>query len=137
MFENSTVNINALCNSCEDMACSSECVLTFLHAGDYIQYVNEQFVSCLYLQLFRTLKRQYSKYCYIEIQVSVTKQQQHFGSYVIKAYFENKVILFYSICFDCEVEIYVIARTASYASTKNCFSVVSVTVALQNTVWLC
>ena len=46
MFENSTVNINALCNSCEDMVCcSSECVLTFLYAGDNIRYVNEQFVS--------------------------------------------------------------------------------------------
>ena len=49
MFENSTVNINALCNSCEDMAsCSSECVLRFLYAGDNIQYVNEQFVSCIH-----------------------------------------------------------------------------------------
>ena len=45
MFEIFTVNINTLCNSCEDMACcSSECVLTFLYAGDNIQYVNEQFV---------------------------------------------------------------------------------------------
>jgi len=34
----------------EDMACcSSECVLTFLYAGDNIQYVNEQFVSCIHL----------------------------------------------------------------------------------------
>ena len=49
MFENSTVIINALFNSCEDMACcSSECVLTFLYAGDNIQYVNEQFVSCIH-----------------------------------------------------------------------------------------
>jgi len=49
MFENSTVNISALCNSCEDVACcSSECVLTFLYAGDNIQYVNEQFVSCIH-----------------------------------------------------------------------------------------
>ena len=48
-FKNSTVNINALCNSCEDMACcSSECVLTFLYAGDNIHYVNEQFVSCIH-----------------------------------------------------------------------------------------
>jgi len=48
MFENSTVNITALCNSCEDMACcSSERVLTFPYAGDNIQYVNEQFVSCI------------------------------------------------------------------------------------------
>jgi len=47
MFENSNVNI--ICNSCEDMACcSSECVLTFLFAGDNIQYVNEQFVSCIH-----------------------------------------------------------------------------------------
>jgi len=30
MFQNSTVNINVLCKSCEDMACcSSECVLTW------------------------------------------------------------------------------------------------------------
>ena len=49
MCENSTVNISALCNSCEDMACcSSECVLTFLYADDNIQYVNEQFVSCIH-----------------------------------------------------------------------------------------
>ena len=58
MFENSTVNITALCNSCEDMACcSSERVLTFPYAGDNTQYVNEQFVSCiqfffLYTSLF-------------------------------------------------------------------------------------
>ena len=46
--KNSTVNISTLCSSCEDMACcSSECVLTFLYAGDNIQYVNEQFVSCI------------------------------------------------------------------------------------------
>jgi len=37
IFENSTVNTNALCNSCDDMACcSSECILTFLYAGDNI-----------------------------------------------------------------------------------------------------
>ena len=49
MFENSTVNINALCNSCGDMACClSECVLTFLYAGDNIQCVNEQFVSYIH-----------------------------------------------------------------------------------------
>ena len=49
MFENSTVNINALCNSCEDMTCcSSERVLTFLYAGDNTQYVNEQFISCIH-----------------------------------------------------------------------------------------
>jgi len=37
IFENSTVNIYVLCNSCEDMACcSSECVLTFLYSGDNI-----------------------------------------------------------------------------------------------------
>ena len=54
MFETSTVNINAFCNSCEDMACcSSECVLTFFYAGDNIQYVNEQFASCI--QFFCTL----------------------------------------------------------------------------------
>ena len=44
-----TVNITALCNSCEDMACcSSECVLTFFYAADNILYVNEQFVSCIH-----------------------------------------------------------------------------------------
>ena len=54
MFENSTVNIDALCNSCENMACcSSECVLTFLYAGDNIQYVNYQFVRVS--TFFRTL----------------------------------------------------------------------------------
>ena len=56
MFENSTVNINALRNSCEDMVCcSSECVLTFLYAGDNIQYVNEQSVSCIHFFLYTSL----------------------------------------------------------------------------------
>ena len=49
MFQNSTVKINALRNSCEEMAsCSSECVLTFLYASDNIEYVNKQFVSCIH-----------------------------------------------------------------------------------------
>jgi hypothetical protein len=35
IFENSTVNISVLCNSCEDMACcSSDCILTLLYTGD-------------------------------------------------------------------------------------------------------
>jgi len=56
MFENSTVNNNALCNSFEDMeCCSSEFVLNFLYAGDNIQYVNEQFVSRIHLFLYTSL----------------------------------------------------------------------------------
>jgi hypothetical protein len=40
--ENSTVNINALCNSCEDMACcSSECILTFPYVGYNIHNISE------------------------------------------------------------------------------------------------
>jgi hypothetical protein len=38
IFENSTVSINALCNSCEDMPyCSSKCILTF-GTVKYIQW---------------------------------------------------------------------------------------------------
>jgi len=49
IFENSSVNINALFSSCEDMAfCSSECILTFLYAGDNNHYKIEQFVSCIH-----------------------------------------------------------------------------------------
>ena len=57
-FENSTVNIIALCNSCEAMVCcSSECVLTFLYVGDNIQYVKTSSssrvsTSFLYTSLF-------------------------------------------------------------------------------------
>jgi hypothetical protein len=37
IFENSADNMNALCNSCEDMACSkSECIFTCLYEGDNI-----------------------------------------------------------------------------------------------------
>jgi len=51
IFKNSTININALCNSCEDMACCSyQCILTFLYAGDNIPYEINQFVSCTHLQ---------------------------------------------------------------------------------------
>jgi hypothetical protein len=50
VFEKSTINISALCNSCEDMACCSpECILTFLFAGDNIHYEIQQFVSCIHL----------------------------------------------------------------------------------------
>ena len=49
IFENSTVNINALCKSCEDMVCcSSECIWTFLYADDNIHYGIGQFVSCIH-----------------------------------------------------------------------------------------
>ena len=49
IFENSSVNINALFSSCEDMAfCSSECILTFLCSGDNNHYEIEQFVSCMH-----------------------------------------------------------------------------------------
>jgi hypothetical protein len=48
IFENSTVNINVPCNSCEDMACCwSGCTLTFLYAGDN-HYVMKQFVFCIH-----------------------------------------------------------------------------------------
>jgi len=49
IFENYTVNINALCNACEDMACcSSECILAFIYPGDNIHYEIGQFVSCIH-----------------------------------------------------------------------------------------
>ena len=51
IFKNSTININALCNSCEDMVCcSSQCILTFLYTCDNIHYEINQFVSCIHLQ---------------------------------------------------------------------------------------
>jgi hypothetical protein len=38
IFKNSTININAFCNSCEDMTfCSSDCILSFLYAGDIVK----------------------------------------------------------------------------------------------------
>ena len=46
IFENSTLNINALSNSRKDMTCfSSEFILTFRYAGDNIHCVIEQFAS--------------------------------------------------------------------------------------------
>jgi len=48
IFENSTVSISTLCNSCEVMACcSSECIWTFPYAGDNFHYEIAQFVSCI------------------------------------------------------------------------------------------
>ena len=35
--------------------CSSECILQFLPAGDNIQCVNEQFVSCMHFFLYTSL----------------------------------------------------------------------------------
>jgi hypothetical protein len=49
IFENSTVNIRALSNSCEDMACCwSECILTFHCVGDNIHCEIERFASCIH-----------------------------------------------------------------------------------------
>ena len=49
ILENSSININALFSSCEDMVFFlSECILTFLYAGDNIHYEIEQFVSCIH-----------------------------------------------------------------------------------------
>jgi hypothetical protein len=50
MFENSTVNLNALCNSCAKIACcSSELIFTLLYVKSSIQNASEQFVSCIHL----------------------------------------------------------------------------------------
>jgi hypothetical protein len=45
-FENPTVNLSALCNSCPTMACcSSELIFTLFYAGSSIDNEREQFVS--------------------------------------------------------------------------------------------
>jgi hypothetical protein len=47
MFENPTVNLIALCNSCAKIACfSSELIFTFLYAGSSMQNERQQFFSC-------------------------------------------------------------------------------------------
>jgi ketopantoate hydroxymethyltransferase len=52
MFENSTVNLSELCNSCAKIArCSSELNCTFLYVGNSIQNASEQFVSCIHVSL--------------------------------------------------------------------------------------
>jgi len=53
IFENSTVDISALCSWCEDMVyCSSECILTFLFAGVNIHNEIEQFISFIYVCMY-------------------------------------------------------------------------------------
>jgi hypothetical protein len=51
MFENPTVNLNALCNSCANIACCSSELITFLYAGSSTQNASEQFVSCSHFLL--------------------------------------------------------------------------------------
>jgi hypothetical protein len=49
IYENSNLNVNAHCNSCENMACcSSELILAFLYAGCNIHYVIDQFILCIH-----------------------------------------------------------------------------------------
>ena len=49
-FQNPTVNLNALCNSCAKIAyCSSELICTFLYAGSSIENASEQFVPRVHL----------------------------------------------------------------------------------------
>jgi hypothetical protein len=64
IFENSTVNISALCNSREDMACCwSECILTYLYAGDNIHYEIHQFV---FIHLQRPTDDSHRFRCFIQ-----------------------------------------------------------------------
>ena len=50
MFENPTVNLNALCSSFAKIACcSSALIFTFLYAGCRIQNATEQLISCIHL----------------------------------------------------------------------------------------
>jgi len=50
MYENLIVKLNALCNSCANMACcSSEFVFTFLYLGNRIQNASEKFVCFIRL----------------------------------------------------------------------------------------
>jgi hypothetical protein len=58
MFENPTVNLNALCNSCAKIACcSSELIFTFLYAGSSIQNASELFVSTFLFSTSRFIQK--------------------------------------------------------------------------------
>jgi hypothetical protein len=53
MFENLTVKLSSLCNSCAKIACSSsELVFTFRYAGSTIHNASEQFVRCTRLSFY-------------------------------------------------------------------------------------
>jgi len=50
IFENTTVNLSALCNSCAMIAfCSSELIFAFLYMGSSSHNASRQFVSCTHL----------------------------------------------------------------------------------------
>jgi hypothetical protein len=50
MFENPTVNFNALFNTgAKTACCSSELTFTFLYEGNSMKKVSQQFVSCIEL----------------------------------------------------------------------------------------
>ena len=57
MFENLTVNFNALCDSCANIASfSSVLILTSLGAGSSTQSASEQFVLYIFLSFFCKLR---------------------------------------------------------------------------------
>ena len=50
MFQNLTVNLNALCNSCVKIACSwSKLIFTDIYVGSSFQNASDLFVSCIHL----------------------------------------------------------------------------------------
>ena len=50
MFENLTINFNAVCNSCAEIACcSSELTFMYLYAHSSMQKVRQQRISCIHL----------------------------------------------------------------------------------------
>jgi hypothetical protein len=54
MFENATVNLNALFNSCAKIACcSSQLIFTFLYADSSVQHAKDQFVSCIHISFVK------------------------------------------------------------------------------------
>jgi hypothetical protein len=73
MFENPTVNLNALCNSCAKIACcSSQLIFTFLYEGSSIQNASEQFVSCIQLSFVNFALHATTELC-LEIQTALSR----------------------------------------------------------------
>jgi uncharacterized membrane protein len=52
MYENPTIDLEALCKSFAKLAfCSSHLIFTFLYAAIFTQKASEQFVSCIHISL--------------------------------------------------------------------------------------
>jgi hypothetical protein len=108
IFDNSTVNINALCSSCEDIACCSSVQCTYI-------------LPCLEWPILwptRILAFPFGTYCIWMIKLSIYNGYYLRIKYITKSYFSVFLSIKFRIKYFCEFGLIFVCLKCSWSMVK-------------------